>query len=129
MRVAVKYTLSQAFIIFFTLFQVACNVKKDEAPVIPPETSPLSRDYIGYGVIILSYTHVTEDPSADSSSLGYLRRGSIVRVVRRQTVKTVAGPVSWVYIDGDIRGWLKEDAMSIYDSEGRAKTAAESMTQ
>jgi hypothetical protein len=129
MRVTVKYTLGQAIIFLLALLQIACNIKKDETPVIPPETSPLSRDYIGFGVINSSYTYLTEDPSADSVSLGYLRRGSIVRVVRRQAVKTGSGSVLWVYIDGTQRGWLKEDAMVIYDSETRAKTASESMLQ
>ncbi|MDR2730042.1 MAG: hypothetical protein LBB81_03990 [Treponema sp.] len=117
------------FVFLLTFLQIACSIKKDETPVIPPETYPLSRDYIGFGVINLSYTHITEDPSVDSISLGYLRRGSIVRVMRRQSVKTGSYSVSWVYIEGNQRGWLKEDAMSIYDSESRAKTAAESMIQ
>jgi len=129
MRVTVKYTLGQAFVLLFALLQIACNVKKEENPVIPPETSPLSRDYIGFGVINSSYTHISEDPSVDSVSLGYLRRGTIVRVVRRQSVKTGSGSVSWVYIEGNQPGWLKENAMNIYDSENRAKTAAESMIQ
>jgi hypothetical protein len=129
MRVTVKYTLGQAFVFLFALLQIACSVKKDENPVIPPETYPLSRDFIGFGVINLSYTHITEDPSVDSISLGYLRRGSIVRVLRRQAIKTGTGSVSWVFVEGNQRGWLKEDAMSIYDSENRAKTAAESMIQ
>jgi len=107
----------------------ACGAKKEEGPVIPPETSPLSRDYIGFGVITASFTHVTVDPAEDSPSEGYLRRGSLVRVLRRQTVKSSGNFVSWVLTEGDQQGWIKEELIDIYDSEDQAKTAAGSISR
>lgn len=107
----------------------ACTAKNDESPVIPPLTSPLSGNYIGYGVITASFTHVTAEPSTDSSSVGYLRRGSLVRITKRQTVKTGNNYVSWVLTEGTADGWLKEDVMEIFDNENRAKTASESMSR
>ena len=105
----------------------ACVAKREESPVIPPVTPPLSREYIGFGVITASFTHITYDPGEDSPSLGYLRRGSLVRVLRRQIIKTSGGFVSWVLTEGSQQGWLKEEVIDIYDSERKAKTAAESM--
>ncbi|MCL2243730.1 MAG: hypothetical protein FWC03_04590 [Treponema sp.] len=107
----------------------SCNAGKEETPIIPPLTSPLSRDYIGFGVITASFTHVTAEPADDSVSMGYLRRGSVVRVLRRQAIRTGGSFVSWVLIEGNQQGWLKEEVLDIYESEGQAKTAAESMSR
>jgi len=136
MRITVKRRLGQLCIILciFTLGILpvtSCKVRRDEKPVIPPLTSPLTRDYIGFGVITTSFTHITEDPAENSRSLGYLRRGSLVRIIRRQVIRTQEGYVSWVLTDGrqdgNQQGWLKEDVMEIYNNESQAKTASESM--
>ena len=119
------------FIVCALLFS-ACNVKKEDGPVIPPITAPLSREYIGYGVITASFTHLTANPEEGSPSIGYLRRGSLVRIVRRQTIKTQNVFVTWVLTDGtaddtNTAGWLKDEVMDIYDNESQARTASESM--
>ena len=118
MRITVKQSLGQLSflliipaLILFLLF--SCDSKKEEIQVIPPITSPLSREYIGFGVITESFTHVTADPSQDSPSIGYLRRGSRVRIIRRQIIKTQDGFISWVLTDSQQQGWLKEDVMDI----------------
>jgi hypothetical protein len=103
--------------------------KKETSVIIPPATSPLSRDVIGFGVINVSYTHVAAGPEEGGASQGYLRRGSLVRVIERRTVKKAAVSESWVLIEGGSRGWLREKLVDIYDNEGRAKTAAESMSR
>ena len=129
MRITAKNSFCQLLLFFFTIVLCSCLLKKEESPVIPPETSPLSQDYIGYGVITNSFTHITADPSEDSPSQGYLRRGSLVRIIRRQSVKTGNVFVSWVLIEDSQYGWLKEEVMDIYNSENQAKTASESMTR
>jgi hypothetical protein len=134
MRITVKRSLGQLSFLFFSLalfsfLLFSCDVKKEEINVIPPITSPLSGDYIGFGVITDSFTHVTADPSQDSPSIGYLRRGSRVRIVRRQIIKTQNGFVSWVLTDGNQEGWLKEDVMDIYNNENQAITASELLSR
>ena len=130
--------------VFSALNLASCKLNREEKPVIPPETSPLSRTYIGFGVITTSFTHINEDPIDESRSLGYLRRGSLVRIVRRQVVKTQDTYVSWVLTDGrqetmesytsetetnSVSGWLREDVMEIYDNESQARTASEAMAK
>jgi len=119
-------------IFFFALFLVlfySCGTKKEEINVIPPVTPPLSGEYIGFGVIKESFTHLSTDPSQDSPSLGYLRRGSCVRIVRRQIIKTADGYISWVLTDGQQQGWLKENVMDIYNNENQAVTASELLSR
>jgi hypothetical protein len=109
----------------------ACNGKKEEAPVIPPLTSPLSQIYIGFGVVNVSYTRITAQPEEDSAegnaSGGYLRRGSVVSILQRRLVKNQDKLESWVLVQGSDRGWLRESLVDIYDSELQARTASEAM--
>jgi hypothetical protein len=127
MRITVKHRLGQLLLLFCLTVLCACGKNKEEAPVVPPVTSPLSRDYIGFGVITSSFTHVTAEPAENSESIGYLRRGSLVRVLRRQTIKTGGAFTSWLLTDGNQLGWLKEEVVDIYENENQAKTASESM--
>jgi uncharacterized lipoprotein YajG len=126
MRITAIRILGQLLLVFLIC---GCTVKKEEASVIPPVTSPFSKDYIGFGVIKESFTHVLSDPNEDSSSIGYIRRGSLVKILRRQTVKNANVFTSWVLIEGTQHGWLKEEVMDIYDNENQAKTASESMSR
>jgi len=134
MRITVKQSLGQLsflfiFLALFSFLLISCNNKKEEIQVIPPVTSPLSSEYIGFGVITDSFTHLTADPSQDSPSIGYLRRGSRVRIIRRQIIKTQDGFISWVLIDGQQQGWLKESVMDIYNNENQAITAGELLSR
>ncbi|MCL2179608.1 MAG: hypothetical protein FWB83_00625 [Treponema sp.] len=129
MRITAKRAIGQLCLIVFAASFITCNAGREDVPVIPPVTSPLSRDYIGFGVITASFTHITSEPSDNSPSIGYLRRGDLVRVIRRQVIKIQNNFVSWVHIDSnlaDTAGWLKEDVMNIYDNESQARTASES---
>jgi hypothetical protein len=118
-----------ALLVFVCALLASCGGKGEENPVIPPVTSPLSRPVIGYGVINVSYTHVNAEPGEGASSPGYLRRGSLVRIIERRRVKIDKRTESWVLAEGAYRGWLKEEVVDVYDNEFQAKTAAESMTQ
>jgi hypothetical protein len=141
---------SQAYgVIFLLFFLTACSGKKEETPVIPPLTSPLSQSFVGYGVVNVSYTRVTAAPEEDglesdgggeitaSGSASYLRQGSVVRILQRRQVKSQDKLESWVQVDGSGTGsaggtsaglgWLRESLVDIYDSEGQARTASEAM--
>jgi hypothetical protein len=140
MSIAVCPCHRQIFtVLLAALFLGSCSRNNDDITITPPVTLPLSRQLIGYGVINVSYTHVTDQPDPAEPSLGYLRRGSIIKVIERRpvSIRTVgsrqtAGQTdveSWVLVEGSFRGWLPETVVDIYDSEGQAQTAAGSMTQ
>ncbi|MDR3146152.1 MAG: hypothetical protein LBU21_07730 [Treponema sp.] len=98
----------------------------------PPAMPPLSREEIGYGVVNASYTHIVDKPDSQGLSLGYLRRGSVVRVLERRT-SGQSSPESWVLVEAhqgpDSRGWLPEPVIDLYSSEAQAQTASESLAQ
>ena len=105
----------------------ACNGKKDEAPAIPPPTSPLSQTYIGYGVVNVSYTRVNSAPDDDSDSPGYLRRGAVVRIVERRLLRSDEKSESWLFVEGTFSGWLRESLVDIYDNGPQAETASKAL--
>ena len=113
------------------LLLVGCNGNKEETPVMPPPTYPLSQAHIGYGVINIQYTRVSAEPTEDSDSPGYLRRGSVVRVTERRLLRNSARSdarnESWVFVEGASNGWLRESLMDIYDNEMQAQTASNAM--
>jgi hypothetical protein len=102
----------------------ACGRDNREVVLNPPSTPPLSRPVIGYGVINKSYTHLTETSDHAGASRGYLRRGSVIRVIERRSVSAGDQTESWVLVEGDSQGWLPEGEVDIYDNEGQARTAA-----
>ncbi|MDR0878012.1 MAG: hypothetical protein LBN21_08165 [Treponema sp.] len=108
---------------------VSCGARREDNPIIPPATPPLSRSVIGYAVINVSYTHLVEAPGLLETSLGYLRRGALVTVIERRQIKSLTTFESWVLVQelppGQYRGWLPERVVDIYDTESRAKTAAD----
>ena len=122
-----KPHISRLLAISIVLLVAACTGTKEETPVIPPPTYPLSQEHIGYGVINVQYTRINSEPAEDSVSLGYLRQGSVVRIAERRLIRSNAKDESWVYIEGDSNGWLRESLLDIYENEMQAQTASRSM--
>jgi hypothetical protein len=138
MRVWLSVCRRQGHIFLFLLLAFfslgACSKKPGEVSLALPATPPLSRPVIGYGVVNVSYTHLAEAPGEGSLSLGYLRRGSVIRILERRAVLAERNSELWVLVEGPSpqgreRGWLRESVVDIYGNEFQAHTAAESMTQ
>jgi hypothetical protein len=123
--------LKKSRMLFFVVMSIiglgSCTRNSKDIALVPPPTPPLSRSFLGYGVISVSYTQVLKEPVQGSESLGYLRRSSLVRILERKKVNHRGAFESWVLVEGNYRGWLREDMVQIYNNEARAKTAAESI--
>jgi hypothetical protein len=76
-------------------------------------------------VISSSYTQVLNEPSPESVSLGYLRRGSVVEILERRIINFKETPEPWIRINQVYRGWIKEEGVQIYLNEAQAMTASE----
>jgi hypothetical protein len=83
-------------------------------------------------VVNVSYTHVVDQARQGAASLGYLRRGSVVRIIERRYILNQGNRETWVLAEekgeGAARGWLPEAVMNIYDNEDKARTASKSIT-
>jgi len=132
MKIRIKYIMRQVcFAAYVCLSLTACNLKKEAKPVSPPFTFPLSQSYIGYGVINVSYTRLSADIEESGASAGYLRQGSVVRIIERRLVINEGKTETWVLVvsvEGSAKGWLKESLMDIYGNESQAMTAAKTMS-
>jgi hypothetical protein len=116
-------------VILSLLLCASCFVKKEETPVLPPETFPLSQPHIGFGVINVSYTGVGTVPGEGGASLGYLRRGTVVQIHERRQLKTGGNTESWLLVEAAYKGWLKETLVEVYENESKAQTASEAMSR
>ena len=126
--------------LFFPLFIFpfifsSCNRSSEELPLAPPVTHPLTREYIGYGVVNASFSHLLNEPGPGGVSQAFLRRGTLVRIVERRTIMNRGNSESWVLVEGNYdnpgstsRGWLEEITVEIYDNESRARTASRIMS-
>ena len=121
--------------IVFSFFS-GCRRAQEELPLVPPVTHPLAREYIGYGVVNVSFTHLLSEPGTEGVSRGYLRRGTVVRILERRPLINRSSTESWVLAEGNYeepgtvsQGWLRETTVEIYDNESRAKTASKAMSQ
>jgi hypothetical protein len=121
--------------LFVLVLLFSCEGSSKEIPLAPPPTHPLVRDFIGYGVVNASFTHIMDEPGREGVSQGYLRKGSLVKIIERRSLSGRGNLEFWVYIDGTnqdasepgFSGWLNESALDIYDSRARAATASEAM--
>ncbi len=112
----------------------SCNRQNPEFVIIPPSDHPLSRPVVGYGVIVPLYTNLSGEPEEDGGAHGYLRRGSVVRVLERRlinrgTADAPSLPDVWVFVDGGYQGWLRAEEVAVYDYEEQADTASKKMVQ
>ena len=144
MRAGFSLRYKQVIPLFFLLFLFSvfsgCHRSSQELPVMPPATHPLAREYLGYGVVNISFTHLLDEPGPGGISRGYLRRGTVVRIIARRQVIIRGKPESWVLAEGNYQGstgtrgagassqgWLQESTLDVYDNESRAKTASKAM--
>ena len=131
MRVRFSFGCDQVLLCLLLIsISAGCSRSTDESPIAPPLTFPLARDYIGFGVVNVSFTHLLTEPGPAGVSLGYLRRGSVVRIIERRQL--INRDESWVRAEGNyssqaIQGWLPEDNIDVFESESRAITASKAM--
>jgi hypothetical protein len=125
MRVEASPRLGQGLVLIGIILLGSCKRAPEELPITPPPTPPLSRSIIGYGVISSSYTQVLNEPSPESVSLGYLRRGAVVEILERRMVSSRETPEPWIRVNNVYRGWIKEEGVQIYVNEAQAMTASE----
>ena len=125
-----------AILLVISLFSQGCRRSSEEAPVIPPATHPLTRAYIGFGVVNVSFAHLLSETGAGGVSQAYLRRGTVVRIIERIHLPERGNSQSWVLAESNYQspgavssGWLPETALAVYENESQANTASKSMNQ
>ncbi|MDR2842754.1 MAG: hypothetical protein LBV52_06095 [Spirochaetaceae bacterium] len=121
--------MNKRVILVFAVLLFSCTRASTEYEIKLPETPPLSRPVIGYGVIGTNYTHVLDKQDVNGKSLGFLRKGAIVEVIERRSVLHGGVPESWVFVKGTYSGWLLTKDMRIFPSLAQAKTASKQISQ
>ena len=127
------------FVLFSLILPLSlsgCHRSSEDSPVIPPTTHPLAREYIGFGVVNVSFTHLLSESGPGGLSQAYLRRGTVVRVIERVQIINRGNSEIWVLAESNYQGtgpyasgWLLETALDVYENESRANTASKVMIQ
>lgn len=91
-----------------------------------PPTPPLSRS-LGWAVVVPSYAQVYDSSGASSVVLGYYRRAVVVPVSERRIERSKSGGVRWILNGGSEPGWIKESDLQVFETEAKARTAAEDL--
>jgi hypothetical protein len=99
----------------------------------------LAREYIGYGVVNVSFANLLSENDPKAVSQGYIRRGTVVRIIERTRNNNRGNFESCVLVESNYqtqstsgavsRGWLQESVLLIFDSESQAITASKTMSQ
>jgi hypothetical protein len=126
-KCAPKYFLITFILLSVLLASVACTARNGNIGLLPPETSPLSRELIGFGVVSVLYTRLNSEPSSESAASGQTRIGEIVRVLERRILREDDGSESWLLVEGDSSGWIREEMVGMYENEAQARAAAQAM--
>jgi len=113
--------------LFALTFAVSCIGRRNEAAVSPPETAPLSQSYVGYGVVNVLYTRLSTETTAYSASSGHARLGTVVRIHERRLVREGGRNESWLRVEAESEGWIREELINVYSNVSQARTAAETM--
>jgi len=123
-------------LLFAIAFTFSCNRSSEEQPILPPATHPLAREYIGYGVVNVSFANLLSENGPKAISQGYIRRGTILRIIERARTNNNGKIESWVLGESNYqasgafsRGWLQESSLLIFDNESQAITASKTMSQ
>ena len=128
MKTLSKYAaLRVCFAILVLLSASACDGRRNESPVLPPETTPLSQSHVGYGVINILYTRLGTDTTVDGPAVGHARVGTVVRIHERRLVREGGRNESWLLIEGEDTGWIREDFVNVYANLSQARAAANAM--
>jgi len=128
MKTKIRYIAVQACCAgFILLFVAACSGRRNEVLILPPETALLSQEYVGYAVIYVLYTRLSMEPAEDSPAAGHARRGTVVRIHERRLIRDGNRNVSWLLIEGETAGWIREEFVNVYANVSQARTAAEAM--
>ena len=132
------HVLPIIFLFFFALvFMGGCDRRSSvELPLKPSVTHPLTREFIGFGVVNVSFIHLLNEPGPGGVSQGYLRRGTVVRILERRSISRAANFEMWVFAEGNYetpgrisRGWLPEARLYIFNNESQAITASNAMSR
>jgi len=116
------------FLLLLAILSLAtCAARRENVGVLPPETAPLSKELVGYGVVSVLYARLNLDPSFESPASGQARIGEIVRVHERRIVREDGGSESWLLVDGESSGWIREEMVDVYENEAQARSAAGAM--
>lgn len=106
-----------------------CSKRQENVEIEMPETRILALR-AAWAVVTGGYTRVYAAPEADAQISAHLRRGAVVEITDKSSYSDTINreTASWYQVRaGDVVGWVFGTALDLYNSEQRARNAAESL--
>ncbi len=104
----------------------ACGARVQSEVSLPP--TPVITVRPNWAVAITSYARIRDEPSQDARIVGHLRVGEVAAIVAIGTNPAVTGGERYTWYEvmsSDLRGWAIGSDLMLYQSESRARNAAE----
>jgi hypothetical protein len=93
--------------------------------------NPILSGGLGWAVVKDAYVRLKERPTDSARDLDHLRRGGVFRLDERElgtsahSAAASLPPEVWYEVESDgVKGWVREGALDIYESETQATKAA-----
>ena len=115
-----------ALIVVALMVSMAASCSRDSGMRVSLEETPVISGGLGWSVVTLAYVRLKTKPSYESPDSGTGRRGDVARIVGRSRSFSGRDNGIWYRIEyTDQTGWVHESALSVYDNDAEASTAAE----
>jgi hypothetical protein len=115
-----------ALFIFVASSALISSCSDKEPQGLSLEETPILSGGLGWGVISIAYARLMLDASSEAPDSGTARRGEVCRIVARSRSFSGRDAGVWYRVElGSSAGWLRESALSVYQSEAEARKASE----
>ncbi len=113
------------FMIVALLVSMASSCHRDSGVNISLDETPVISGGLGWCVITLAYVRLKTQPSYESADSGTGRRGDVARIAGRSRSFSGRDSGIWYRVEyKDQTGWAHESALTVYDNESEARSAA-----
>ncbi|HUW70653.1 MAG TPA: SH3 domain-containing protein [bacterium] len=115
-----------ALMVVALVVSMAAACSKNSGVRVSLDETPVISGGLGWCVITLAYVRLKTQPSYESTDSGTARRGDVARIVGRSRSFASSDAGIWYRVEyTDQTGWAHESALTVYENESEARSAAE----
>ena len=120
-----KHSFYFLFFISLILFLSSCSVEYIKKNLTLPQTGVLSAGKT-WATVVSSYVVIKDTPYIDGVTVGHLRKGDVVTVLGRKTIKDTDKRIVWLHLEN---GWIPDTCCLEYSYEAKAQTESKHLKE
>jgi hypothetical protein len=116
----------QAIITLAVLATLALSCSRGSSAQLALPPSPLLSRGLGWGLVVVSYARIKEDPAVASRDSGMLRKGVVLELEESRFDSTVPGVEAfWYRVKTEsASGWVHSSELDVFQTRAQALAAA-----